>query len=272
MLLGSFAFAVMGALAHASAATCSWQVIALARAALPLALMVGFALPAGTRLVLWRPGTLWIRSIAGSLSMIGTFFALTRLPVADVFTLTNLFPLWMAVLAWPVLAEPPSGPVWLSVASGVLGVVLIQQPHFATGNYATLIALACSVLTAIAMLGLHHLQGLDPRAIVVHFSGVALLFCVATFFLFERAAVLLDGPAFLLLLGLGVAATVGQLGLTKAFTAGPPTKVAVVGLSQVVFALLFDTLFWQRSLNPLTLAGMGLVLAPTAWVLTRRGT
>ena len=54
---------------------------------------------------------------------------------------------------------------------------------------------------------------------------------------------------------------------TKAFASGPPDKVSVVGLSQVAFGMLLDVIFWQRTFTLLTLAGIALVMAPTAWLL-----
>lgn len=270
MLSGSLAFALMGGLAHALGPRCDWQLIALARCAIPLLLVLAWAKASGVRLVFFRPRTLWVRSIAGSISLLSTFFALTRLPVSDVYTLTNMFPIWVAVLSWPLLGELPPGHVWLSVASGVLGVVLIQQPHLAKGDFALLIAVAASFSTAVAMLGLHRLRGIDTRAIVVHFSAVALLMCIACFFLFERPVRLdaaWDEWTLLMLLGLGALATVGQLFLTKAFTAGHPAKVSVVGLSQIIFAMALDVSVLGNSFGWMTLLGIVLVVAPTAWLL-----
>src|SRR5262249_27245584 len=155
----------------------------------------------------WRPRVLWMRSLAGSLSMVGTFFALTRLPISDVLTLTNTFPIWVALLSWPMLRELPSPQVWLAMASSLTGVVLIQQPHLARGEVAAVVALGCALSTAVAMLGLHRLRNIDTRAIVVHFSGVALVFCVAACFVFERTATLADQLRplnLLMLLGVGV--------------------------------------------------------------------
>jgi drug/metabolite transporter (DMT)-like permease len=273
MLLGSMAFAIMSTLAHALGSSCDWQIIALARSSLAFLFAGILALSAGAQLVLWRPRTLWMRSVAGSLSLIGTFFALTRLPVSDVLTLTNTFPIWVALLSWPLLGEPPPGRVWFAVASGVAGVVLIQQPHFAEGNFASLVALGSSVSTAFAMIGLHRLHQIDVRAIVVHFSGVSCLFCIASLFLFERTAtpgVILDERLLLMLLGVGLSATVGQLFLTKAFASGPPAKVSVVGLTQIVFAMALEMILWRRSFTPATLVGILLVLAPTVWLMLHR--
>lgn len=273
MLAGSLAFTLMGSLAHALGSRCDWQVIALARSLLPLALAALAARLRGARLVLWGPRTLWMRSIAGSVSLVSTFYIYTRLPVSDVLTLTNMFPIWVALLSWPLLGERPSGGVWASVACGVAGVVLIQQPHLADGSRAAWIGVVSSFCTAIAMLGLHRLRDLDPWAIVVHFSGVSLVFCLIAFSVFERprpAIDALNGETLLMLLGVGVTATIGQLFLTKAFAAGSPGKVSVVGLSQVVMAMIADVLFFGRSFGIATLVGMGLIIAPTAWLMLYR--
>ena len=77
--------------------------------------------------------------------------------------------------------------------------------------------------------------------------------------------------AWSMLLGMGLAATIGQICLTKAFALGDPAKVSIVGLTQVGFGMLFDAAIWGRSFTPLTLSGIALIVAPTAWLLLRRG-
>src|SRR5262245_36609627 len=173
MLCGSLAFAFMASLAHGLGRSCGWQIAAISRCLVPLLLVAPWAVAADARLVVWKPASLWLRSLAGSMSMIGTFFALSRLPVSDVMTLTNTFPIWVAVLSWPLLRERPTAGVAVLVACGVAGVALIEQPHVGDGNFAALIALGCAVATAFAMIGLHRLAGLDWGPIGVYFSAVA---------------------------------------------------------------------------------------------------
>ncbi|MGE0758417.1 MAG: DMT family transporter [Pirellulaceae bacterium] len=274
MLLGSFFFAVMSSLVHAAGAHCDWQVVAIARTL--LALIFAALLVAGSRrgFVFLKPAMLWIRSIAGSISLVCGFYALARMPVADVLTLTNMFPLWVAVLSWPLLGAAPPRDVWLAVICGIGGVALIQQPHFGSGDYAWMVALAASFTSGVAMIGLHRLHHIDARAIVVHFSAVSLAFCIGALFLFPRAAPVVSSLTpitLLLLLGVGASATVGQLLLTVAFAHGDPARVSVVGLCQVGFAMVFDHLFWGRSFSAATLSGMALILFPTAWMMLRRG-
>lgn len=274
MLCGAFAFTVMSTLAHLVRDRFTWQAIAIGRSSVPFVLTGLSALATGGRLVVLGPKALWLRSLAGSTSLVCTFFALTRLPVPDALTLTNLFPIWVALLSWPLLRQRPGMFTWGCVASAICGVVLIQQPHSPDGNLATLTALMASFTSALAMIGLHRIQGVDTRAIVWHFSAVSLIFAsVAMGLLESRIPVAAQAPTWLSwveLFGVGASATIGQFCLTKAFTLGMPSRVAVVGLTQVGFALIFEVLLESRHYDGSSLLGMVLVLAPTAILLLRR--
>jgi drug/metabolite transporter (DMT)-like permease len=273
MLAGCFFTAWMGQLAHLLKDTCDWRVVAFSRGSIAFLLALALARVSGARLVLWRPGALWIRGCASSTSLLCTFFALAQLPTSEVMTLTNTFPIWVALLSWPLLRIRPSLSVWLAAGCGVFGVALIQSPHFHTGgtaSFAIALSMTAALTNAIAMLGLHRMKGLHPWAIVVHYSGVATLFVLASCFFGHPPPLTGIGEAktLLLLLGVGVAATLGQLSVTRAFTSGAPARISVVGLMQIVFALGLDILFEGPNFGTTTLAGIALVLAPTAWMMS----
>lgn len=210
--------------------------------------------------------------------MVCTFYAFSRLPTADVVTLTNTFPIWVALLSWPLFGKPPSFAMVAAILMGIVGVVLVEQPHLEAGNLGVFSALAAAFFTAIAMLGLHALNDIDPRATVVHFSAVATVVCLGALAvdmsmaggMNGRAPLrVLEGPIALKLLAMALTATVGQFFLTVAFGAGAPAKVSVVGLTQIVFALAFDAWLWDREVNTVAVIGTLLVIAPTAWLLMR---
>jgi drug/metabolite transporter (DMT)-like permease len=271
MFLGAFSFAAMGAFTSTLGGRCDWLLIALVRVVFMFVSTAILAHSAGIRLTVWSPPTLWLRSLAGSFSLVCNFFALTRLPLADVFTLANAYPLWIVVLSALVLKQSPTRLEVLGVCSGVLGVVLIQRPLLAGNQLAVVVALVSSVSAALAMLGLHRLKGVDPRAVVAHFAGVASLFAGAGLVLRWQNIALSapDATTWLMLLGVGVTGTVGQFFLTKAYAAGVPTRIAVISLTQVIFGMIFDVVLRGRSLTPLSLLGFLLVLAPTVWVTSR---
>ena len=272
MLGGCFFTACMGLFAHLLKDSCDWRLIALARSSVAFVLAFVLARLSGATLVFWRPSALWLRGCASSLSLLCTFFALAQLPTSEVMTLTNTLPIWVALLSWPLLRIRPTLSVWVASLCGVCGVALIQAPHFDAGAKATsavVLSLTAALTSAVAMLGLHRLKGLHPWAVVVHYSGTATLFVLASWTIGRppELDVLTDKKTLVLLLAVGIAATLGQLCVTRAFTSGQPMRISVVGLMQVVFALGLDVLFVGPNLQLLTLAGIGLVLAPTAWMM-----
>ncbi len=274
MLGGAGSFAVMGTLAHAAGKYCEWQLIAVARSLVAMLLALTLTRVHGARLVIFRPPVLWLRSLAGSASVMCNFFALSQLHVADALTLINMFPVWIAVLSWPMLGRMPARDVWLSVGCCMTGVVLMYEPGVSAG-LGTLLGFTGSVTSAIALIGLHRLRGIDPNAIVAHFSAVSVLTLVGVITvspLSDRTLTQLTHNPVLaaLLVGTGVFAGIGQLLLTRAFAAGAPARVSVVSLTQVVFAMGFDYFLWNRELEWQMLPAMLLILAPTAWMILQR--
>jgi drug/metabolite transporter (DMT)-like permease len=270
MLAGAFSFAVMGALSHLAGERCDWQIVALARASVAFVFSAALALSTGARLVVLRPAVLWMRSVAGSFGVIFAFYALTHLPISTAITLSNTVPVWVTLLAWPVLGHRPGGRVWAAIAVGLAGIVLIQKPEAAGDRLAALLALGNALTTSVSMIGLNRLGGVDARAVVTHFSGVATAFTLLFIILAGGRAdfrVLGDAQTLLLLVGVGLCGALAQLAMTKAFALGAPSRVSVVGLMQIVFALLFDLLLWHRAFDALVILGIALVVAPSAWLM-----
>lgn len=139
-----------------------------------------------------------------------------------------------------------------------------SQPHSAIPS-----AVLASMLSGVALINLHRLKGIDARAIVAHFSAVATAcsFIVWMLLPIRQENTAITSTSVGLLLGVGVAATIGQLCLTKAFASGQPANVSIVGLSQVAFAASFKWAVEHRGPSLVTLAGMGLILASTILVM-----
>ncbi len=273
MICGTFNFATMGALSHSLALGRSdWRLVALARAALMLLFAVPIALAAGATITLRGSPTLWLRSISGSIGILGMFYTLTHLHISESITLLNLTPIWVAILSWVILKQSPGLKVLAAIAVGAVGVALIARPHFDQARVALVVGGLSSICTAVAVLSLNRLGHLDAHAVVVHFSAVATA-VTAVFYLASGQApaqLIPTGASDLLkLLGVGLTGTVGQIALTRAFAQGEASRVSIVGLTQLLFAVGYDRLIWNRDYTTGTLAGMILVAAPTAWLLTR---
>ncbi len=261
----------------------SFPWITMVRSGVATTLAITLAMAAGARLVFLKPATLWVRSISGWASMICGFYAMTHYDVEIVLALTNMYPLWVAILSWPLLGVIPSGKTWIALAISCLGMWLVYASSIATSTLpssfstprtAIPMAILAGMLSGVALINLHRVKHIDTRAVVAHFSGVATTCSLVVWLLVPVSAPKqpIDSASIFRLIGVGLAATVGQLCLTKAFSSGSPARVSVVGLSQVVVAALVKWILDQRIPTVGSMIGMVLVVAATIWVILSQPT
>lgn len=267
MLISAFCLAAMGALAHAVAEVFDWTAIVFARVFVNFLCVSALALKTHKALVFFSaPKHLWVRSITGTISSFGTFYGFTHLPVAESSCIFNTLPIWMALLVAFVSKERVSLSIWTGVGCGIMGVVLVLQPQFNEGNIAIIIALGGAFFASIAVYNLHLIEGVHPTTIVAHFSLVASL---ATFVamlpsLHSVIEGLFESPEVVIsLIGVGIIGAAAQLAMTRAYMLGNPTINSTVGLAQVVFAVVFDVVFWNRSFDIVAIIGIVLIMIPT---------
>jgi drug/metabolite transporter (DMT)-like permease len=240
-----------------------------------------------------------MRSLAGTASMLAGFYAISHSGgmgaagrLAEVVTILNMYPLWVVALSWPLVGIPAKPSLWIGVLSGILGYAVISASDMAGSHTAafphaddrawnpairfdaTFVSAAFASLgSSVALIGLHKTRGVHPLAIVVHFSCVATLIglvaaWLATAFGFaESKALPREVAPYLWLFSVGACATLGQVCLTMAFTHGNPGPVSAIGLTQAVFTALLEMTIYGRGFSLLSILGIALVMAPTAWVM-----
>ncbi|NIP31946.1 MAG: EamA family transporter [Candidatus Dadabacteria bacterium] len=266
MIIGGFSFAAMGALTHGLGKYMDWAVIALFRMIFSFIVTYSWAARSGKKPLVLNRALLWVRCIIGSIAMLATFYSLTMLPVSDVSVITETRPIWVALLAAVYLGEKNTKYIWISMILGLVGVLLIEKPHFEERNFAVFAALFASLLGAVVMICLRKLRDLDSRTIVTQFSGTASIIAF-TFILFFRdlseVAKIVDPKVIIMIIGIGVFGTLGQLAMTKAFALGKASTVSTAGLLKVGFSAGFDVLIWNYVFKSSTILGMILILGST---------
>ncbi len=274
MLLSAFCFASMGALSH-DVATCSdWLGVVFARAFINFLFVAALAVVTSKPLIIFSaPKNLWVRSITGTVSMLGIFYAYTHLPISESISITNTTPIWMALLVCFITRTGLSYSVWAGVACGTIGVVLVQQPQFQQAGFAIMAGLGGAFFGAIAVYNLHLVKKIHPTTIVAHFSMVASIASFLAMLLSFYAAPWEAGwtvRILLKLIGIGALGTVGQLSMTRGYMAGDPAINAIVALAQVAFGAGFDILIWNRSFDPGTIIGIILITSPTIFFVAEQ--
>ena len=273
MVFGGFAFATMGALTHELGKHCDWLLIAFFRMLISFIITFGLARRAEINPFVFNNSTLWLRSLVGSSAMLATFYALTQLPISEVAVITETRPIWVAILAGYILGETSSKKIWLSIIFGMIGVIFVEHPRILEQNFAGLLAVYAAFGGAVVMICLRKLKNLDPRTIVIHFSGTATIITLITLFSVRGEvdlSVFDSTTIILMLLGVGVFGTIGQLAMTKAFSIGEAPSVASAGFIKVGFSAGYDLLIWSYIFNVSTIIGMILILASTGWLFSRK--
>ncbi len=209
------------------------------------------------------------RGALHTVAVILWFYAMARLPIAEVTAIGYLNPIVVTLGAALFLGERLAARRIIAIALALVGAAMVLRPGFReleTGHMAQLGAATCFGLsyliakrlsamagagTVVAMMSLTVTLGLAPFAFAVwvppSLSQVAWLGLVAVF------------------------ATFGHYAMSRAFAAAPVTVTQPVTFLQLVWATLLGTLAFHESVDPWVLAG-GLVIIGAISFITWRET
>jgi drug/metabolite transporter (DMT)-like permease len=97
-----------------------------------------------------RPGLHAWRNAAHFAGQFTWFWAITQIPLAEVFALEFTTPLWVALLAPIILREHLTLPRLAAVGLGFLGALIVIRPVGMTISMGTASAMACAVAYAFS--------------------------------------------------------------------------------------------------------------------------
>lgn len=197
-----------------------------------------------------------VRAVAGLSAMYCFFYAIGHVKLADAMLLKFTVPVFIPVVAWFWLSERFSSRAGLALALGFAGVMLILKPA-GNANWVLLIALAGSFFSAIAKTTIRRLSRTEPAPRIVFYfalTGVAISSVPLSWAWQTPTA-----AQWLLLLSLGPLATMGQLCMTRGYSAAPASEVGLFTFSAVLFGAGYGWLFWGELWDWLSLVGAFLV-------------
>jgi drug/metabolite transporter (DMT)-like permease len=150
----------------------------------------------------------------------------------------------------------------VAVVLGFAGVALLLRPSLQEDQWSGgLIGLASGFFAAIAYLNIRHLGNLgEPDWRVVFYFTLISTIITSIWMLFNTFHPITP-VNFLLLLGIGITATLAQLALTRAYRTGKILVVGALAYSTVVFASLWGILIWGELLSLTSWLGIGLIVA-----------
>ncbi len=214
-----------------------------------------------------------VRSLVGVTSLWLWFFAIGKLPLATAMTLNYMAPIWMAaglfLAGWWSRTSTPEWPLVLAVGASFVGVILVLQPAIETNQWLGALAGVCSsVISAMAYMQVRKLgqMGEPEYRVVFYFSLTTACVGLAgvlggdgnpTGFPFHGHT----GGGALLLLGIGAAALMAQMAMTRAYRVGKVLVVANLQYTGIVFSSLWGLALWGDRFNWTVWLGIGVILA-----------
>lgn len=210
-------------------------------------------LPAGTA------GLFALRGAAHVAAVILWFYAMARLPVAEVTAIGYLNPVMVTIGAALIFGERLAPRRVLTIAAAVLGAAIVLRPGLRDVTAGHLAQVGAACLFALSYLAANRLgRRVGPGAVVAMMSLTVTL-GLAPFALAVWAPVTAAQVGWLALVA-GFA-TAAHYAMMRAFAAAPLTVTQPVIFLQLVWATLLGALVFAEPVDPAVLAGGALIVA-----------
>lgn len=229
---------------------------------LPVLFRAGFRFPAR------RPLTLYtLRGLAHGCAVILWFYAMARIPIAEVTAIGYTAPIFTTIGAAIFLGEALHMRRIMAVVIGFVGAMLIIRPGFQEIQLGSLAQLLAAPLFAISFLLAKRLTDTQNSSEVVLMLSI---FC--TLALLPGAMLQWQAPSgkdiFWLFL-VAVLATSGHYTLTKAFASAPITVTQPISFLQLVWASLLGFFVFSEQLDVWVTLGGGIIVAAATYISHR---
>jgi len=263
MIAASALFASMGVCVKLGASLFSAAELVFYRGVIALVLLWGFVLVRRLPLATphWR-AHLW-RGLTGSVSLVLYFHAISALPLATAVTLNYTSPLFLALILAFWAGERVRGTLYIALALGLAGVVLLLRPSFAADQWlGGLAALASGAGAGMAYFHVRQLGRLgEPEWRTVFYFSLTSALIGLPWLLASQTVHAVSGNGAWLVLGVGGFGALAQLAMTRAYKRGSTLVSASLAYSTVIFASLFGMLLWDEVLPLSSWLAIGLIVA-----------
>ena len=215
-----------------------------------------------------EPKWLLARCVTGLSAMACYFYAIPLIPLTTAVVLQWTSPLFVALFSGILIKERVSPFLFICIGIAFVGTVLIISPSFEAIEINALYALISGVLSALAYLSIRQLRSTASSESVVFWFAV---FCVIFSLPFSAKELLtLSSYEIQVLIGVGVTAGIGQIGMTRAYHAAKAAYIGAFSYSTVVVSWIYGLFIFDEILSSwdmigtLLIVGSGIVLATTS--------
>ncbi|MEH6418112.1 DMT family transporter [Pseudomonas sp. CGJS7] len=209
-----------------------------------------------------------LRGVLGVGMMAAFVYGVNRLPLSTAYSIFFIAPLLITALSGPLLGERVGPRRWVAIGIGLLGVVVLLRPS-GQGmlSLAALAILGASTAYAVSAITVRMLSRTD--------STQAMMLWLMAMITFGSGAlawsgwVPLRGEDVWLIVGLGVAGTIGQYAVTEAFRLGEASLIAPLEYTALIWGVILDLSLWGVLPDSVTWIGAAIIVASGLYLLRR---
>ena len=207
------------------------------------------------------------RGLLHGVGVILWFYAMARIPMAEVTAIGYVAPIFVTIGAALFLGEKLRIRRVMGILAGLMGALIILRPGFQDINLGQLAQLCAAPLFAASFLMAKRLTDTDNSAMIV---GMLSIGCTITLL---PGALLQWQPPTLPELGwlalTAVFATIGHYAVTRAFQAAPITLTQPINFLQLVWAAIIGYLVFSEVPDQFVIFGGALIVGATTYISHR---
>ena len=209
----------------------------------------------------------WLRGIAHTGGVSLWFYAMARIPIADVTAMNYLTPIYVTLGAALFLGEKLALRRILAVVAALVGALIILRPGFREVGMGHLAMLFAAVFFATSYLVAKLMSDETNPAIVVTMLSITVTIGLAPLALANWVTP--TGSELVVLFAVAALATAGHYTMSMAFAAAPVTVTQPVSFLQLVWAVLLGAVVFGEGFDPWVVIG-GLVIIGSIAFITMR--
>ena len=253
MIFGSISFGTMNALVKWTSVNADvWMIIFVRSLVIAISVAV-FASFQGISLKVKDRRKMFLRCLTGLIAMLLYFTALSLIPIGQAVTLQYTAPLFVALLSGRLISEKVSSSVLILLLTAFVGIVLIVSPDLESIDSNALLALGSGLFAGLAYIFVRDLRKTEsPSSVVFWFAAFSVLGSMV------QAVPDLSNLSFEMiaaLIGIGIGAGGGQVGITMAYHKANAAWVSAFSYLTVIIATIYGVILFDEILTSKIIIG-----------------
>ncbi len=268
-LLSSLSYTIMLTFAKFSLEFCTTNQLAFFRSLISFFLTVGvtaFSSQKGSYISFLKTTEINIHLIRCSSALIAVYlymYSIKNISITEGSLLFNTSPFFIPFIAYFWKKSPIDVKIWPGIFTAFLGLALLAHPSNSYYTPSFWIALLAGIMGAVSVVALRFSHYSEPLFRSLFYYGVFSTIVTGIICSPEglNLSSVLQTKALLPILVVGITGFSYQVLIAVAIKYAPAKQIGPFFYISVIFGTIFDLMFWQKTLKPVEILGIFLIIA-----------